>query len=64
VRSNPPQFSLKNLNSVRSSVLPIADSIINQDPYPVVNETVINHLNMALKGLGECMCVLVNCVSY
>ncbi len=47
-------LSTKNLESIKSSVLPVLDSIIHQAPFPVVNDIVINQVSKALKLLGEC----------
>lgn len=63
VQSNPPNHSLKNLESLKNTVLPILDTIINQQPYPKVNDSVINQVMSALKLLGECkyfVCLLIH----
>ena len=54
IQSQLDHLSTKNLESIKSSVLPVLDSIIHQAPFPVVNDIVINQVSKALKLLGEC----------
>ncbi len=62
VKIYPPQISIKNLETAKSRILPIIDSIIHQDPFPNLDfGTTIKHVLSTLKSLGECKFVSLIC---
>lgn len=62
VKVYSPQSSIKNLETAISTVLPIIDSIIHQDPFPKLDfGTIIKQVLSTLKTLGECKFIDLIC---